>query len=118
MSRQRRRGRAAPQRPSSQLLDDLGLPLSWPVIGLTVAVLLVGFGPLALASLLNITGAAGKLLVALGPALVCVCFAALTYVFGTRAAADLGWSRRRVWLLTVLFLFLGALAGWGLFVSV
>jgi hypothetical protein len=94
------------------------LGLSWPVIGWSALVLLVGFTPLVLIGALEPGGVMRRLLAGLGPALVCLCFALLVLVYGMRYAASGGMSRRQVWALAGLFVALAALSGWGLFVSV
>jgi hypothetical protein len=94
------------------------LDLSWPVVGFTTLLLLVGFGPLLLAELLRLTPRSEALLVAAGPALVCLGFALLTLRYGLRHAEESGWSRGGIFALAALFVVLGALAGWGLFVSI
>ncbi|KAB8144900.1 hypothetical protein F8S13_03425 [Chloroflexia bacterium SDU3-3] len=119
MARPPSRGRRAPPPTSSRLLDELGLAgLSWQVVGLTAAVLALGFGPMLLASLLGTRGAAYGALVALGPGLVCLAFAALTWRYGMRHAAATGRSKLEIWLLVAMFVTLAALTWWGLFASV
>jgi len=116
--RQRRSGRAAPPTSRTSWLDDLGLDLSWPVVGLTLLILVFGFGPLALLGLFGTEGLGRKVLILSGPALVCLAFTLMTYYFGMRYADEGGMSRWAVWFLTGLFVVLGVLGCWGLFVSV
>ena len=119
--RSKSRGRAAPEPAPSffgSLLRELGLDLSWPVAGLTLLVLALGFGPLLLLGLFDIQGVARKIMIVIGPALVCIAFTLMTYYFGMRYADEGGMSRAGVWFLTGLFVVLGILGCWGLFVSV
>jgi hypothetical protein len=115
----RRRGRRTPGAPVNPLLADLGLSdVSWPVIGWTIAILTLGFGPLLIATLTGAAGIGRRFLVALGPALICLAFAGLTWKYGMSYAREMGQSKRRVYLLVALFVTLAGLAGWALFVSV
>lgn len=119
MPRPPSRGRRAPPPASSRLLYELGLAdLSWQIVGFTAAVLALGFGPMLLAALLGAEGAVRRGLVALGPALVCLTFAALTWRYGMRHAAAMGRSKLDIGMLAAMFVALAGLAGWGLFVSV
>lgn len=110
--RSRRTGRAAPEHVS--LLESLGIDLSWPVVILTLLVLVFGFGPLLLIDVFSTEGLGRKVLAAAGPVLVCLAFALMSYFYGMRA----GMSRNYVWGVVTMFVVLALLAGWGLFVSV
>lgn len=115
----RNRGRSAPRRSYNWLLDELGWSeLSWPVVGWTLVVLAVGFGPLLIINLTEVAGVGRKLLVALGPALVCMAFAGLTWKYGMETIERTGHSRQYIWLVTAMFVGLAGLVGWLLFVSV
>lgn len=119
MPRPPSRGRRAPPPARPHLLEELGLAgLSWQVVGLTAAILALGFGPMLLASLIGAQGAAYGALVALGPGLVCLAFAALTWRYGMRHAAAMGRSKLEIGLLAAMFVALAALTWWGLLVSV
>ncbi|HMO56919.1 MAG TPA: hypothetical protein PKA05_22595 [Roseiflexaceae bacterium] len=113
------RGRRVTRRSHMPLLATFGLEdLSWPVIGWTFALLIVGFGPWVLAMMLDVGGNTYRFLVALGPTLVGLGFAGMTWHYGMQYARAIGRSRRSIQLLTLLFVVLALLAGWGLFSSV
>ncbi len=83
-----------------------------------MTVLALGFGPLLLATLIEATGLTLQFLAALGPVLVCLAFAGLTWKYGMRYARDTGRSKQRIWLFVTMFVALAGLVGWALFVSV
>ena len=115
----RQRGRRTPGPTINPLLAELGWSdLSWPVIGWSIGILALGFGPLLIAALIDAAGISLQLLVALGPMLVCLAFAGLTWKYGMSYASEMGRSKRGIWLLVALFVALAALVGWVLFVSV
>jgi hypothetical protein len=117
--RPRRTGRAKVSRRTGMgFLRELLPDLSWPVTLLTLCILIIGFGPLLLLDGFNTEGLGRKVLAATGPVLVCLAFAVMTYFFGMRHADETGMSRQTIWAITILFVVLGILAGWGLFVSV
>ncbi|MBJ6759692.1 hypothetical protein JGU66_02880 [Myxococcaceae bacterium JPH2] len=84
---------------------------------LVVGLLVVGFGPLLLLAVLDVSGPLRKALVALGPVSICLGFAGLVLVCGYRYGAALKWSRRQTWGLAALFAGLGVLGGLGLWFS-
>lgn len=117
----RRRGEA-PAPPRSwwrQVLDELELSdaRGWLALALVLGVLVVGFGPLLLLGLLDVSGPSRRALVALGPVGICLGFAALVLVCGYRYGQALGWSRRQTWGLVALFVGLGLLGGLGLWLG-
>jgi hypothetical protein len=115
----RHRGRRTPERAINPILAELGWSdLSWPVFGWGAAILALGFGPLLIATLIGAAGISLKLLVALGPTLICLAFAALAWKYGMRYAPEMGRSKQQVWLLAAVFVALAGLVGWALFVSV
>lgn len=85
----------------------------WLVLGLLV----VGFWPLLLLAVMDVSGTARRLLVALGPVSICLGFVALILWCGYRYGELLRWSRRQTWGLAVLFLGMGLLGGVGLWFS-
>lgn len=114
--RTRPTGRAV--RTRSNILRELGIDLSWPVVGLTLLILAFAFGPLMLVGLFDIQGLGRNALIAAGPVVVTLAFAIMTYYFGMRHGDEIGMSRTHVWALVALFAVLGVVFGWGLFVSV
>lgn len=92
--------------------------LTGPIIGWTVFLLVIGIGPLLILELLNLEGLSARILAVLGPMLIGLGFTGLIYGYGMHYAPRLGWSRRRVYLLTALFMFMTVLGSWGLWVSV
>lgn len=114
-SAKRQRGRATPSSESHTLLDELGLP--GPTLPLAILILVIGFSPLLVLSLVEVGDTTRRLLAALGPVLVCLAFSVLIVLFGLRAAEGEA-ARIRTWFLFWLFLALGGLFGWGLYVSV
>ncbi|MCY1041884.1 hypothetical protein OV208_11220 [Corallococcus sp. bb12-1] len=117
--RRRRRPEPAREPPRSlgrQILDALELsgPSGWWGLGLVLGVLVIGFGPLLLLALLDVSGPTRKALVALGPVSICLGFAILVGVCARRYGKALGWSRRQAWLLMAMFVGLGLLGGLGL----
>jgi len=89
---------------------------SWSV-GLVVGLLVIGFWPLLLLAVLDVSGTPRKLLVAAGPMSICMGLAVLILVCGYRYGESLNWSRRQTWALAALFLGLGLLGGLGLWLS-
>ncbi|MCP3143112.1 hypothetical protein [Pyxidicoccus xibeiensis] len=117
------RRRREPQEPPRtwwwRLLDfmDLASPESQKGLALVLGVLVVGFGPLLLLAVLDVSGTARRALVALGPVSICLGFAALVLVCGYRYGEQLKWSRRQTWGLAALCLGMGLLGGLGLWFS-
>ena len=115
--------RHEPQEPPPswwrRLLDFLELsnPEALKGVGLVVGLLVIGFWPLLLLAVLDVRDTERKMLVALGPASICLGFAGLILVCGHRYGELLRWSRRQTWALAVLFLGLGLLGGVGLWFS-
>ncbi len=110
----RKQGRTV--RPTSQSgwLYELFPDFSWPAVGLTVLILLLGFSPLLVITLFALEGLALKLTAALSPVMVCAVFAIASYVYGKRAEME----PMSLWAIVGMFVVLGLLAGVGLFVSV
>jgi hypothetical protein len=96
---------------------DLSSPESLKGLGLVLVLLVIGFGPLLLLAVLDVSGTARKALVALGPVSICLGFAALVLVCGYRYGELLKWSRRQTWTLAALFVGMGLLGGLGLWFS-
>ncbi|RKH69022.1 hypothetical protein [Corallococcus llansteffanensis] len=117
------RRRREPQEPPRswwwRLLDflELSSPETWWGLGLVFGLLVVGFWPLLLLAVLDVSGTTRKVLVALGPVSICLGFAGLILVCGYRYGESLRWSRRQTWGLAALFLGLGLLGGLGLWFS-
>ncbi|MCY1023470.1 hypothetical protein [Pyxidicoccus sp. MSG2] len=114
--------REPPEPPRSwwwRFLDfmDLSSPESLKGLGLVLVLLVIGFGPLLLLAVLDVSGTARKALVALGPVSICLGFAGLVLVCGYRYGELLKWSRRQTWTLAALFVGLGLLGGLGLWFS-
>ncbi|WP_163995669.1 hypothetical protein [Pyxidicoccus caerfyrddinensis] len=114
--------REPPEPPRSwwqRFLDymDLSSPESLKGLGLVLVLLVIGFGPLLLLAVLDVSGTARKALVALGPVSICLGFAALVLVCGYRYGELLKWSRRQTWTLAALFVGMGLLGGLGLWFS-
>ncbi|WP_240356836.1 MULTISPECIES: hypothetical protein [Myxococcus] len=86
-------------------------------LGLVLGLLVIGFWPLLLLALMDVSGTPRKVLVALGPASICLGLALLILVCGHRYGESLRWSRRQTWGLAALFLGLGLLGGVGLWFS-
>ncbi|MFY2562941.1 hypothetical protein ACN469_35435 [Corallococcus terminator] len=103
----------------SRFLDfmELETPEGRWGLGLVVGLLVIGFWPLLLLAVLDVSGTPRKLLVALGPASICLGLALLILVCGHRYGESLRWSRRQTWGLAALFLGLGLLGGLGLWFS-
>lgn len=117
-----RRHRAPQESPRSwraRFLDfmELDSPEGRWGLGLVVGLLVIGFWPLLLLAVLDVSGTPRKLLVALGPASICLGLALLILVCGHRYGESLRWSRRQTWGLAALFLGLGLLGGVGLWFS-
>lgn len=87
---------------------------SWPAVGLTILILVLGFSPLLVIGLFELEGLALKLMAALSPVLVCAVFAIASYVYGKRAEME----EFSLWMIVGMFVVLGGLAGVGLFFSV
>lgn len=114
----RQRGRRIPRPITHSLLAELGWDVPWPVVSWSLVILALGFGPLLIATLTDAAGISLQVLTALGPVLVCLAFAGLTWKYGMIYASETGKSKRGIWLLVALFVALAALVGWALFVSV
>lgn len=84
---------------------------------LVLAVLVVGFWPLGVLAVADVSGTARRMLVAAGPVSICLGFAVLILWCGHRYGEGLQWSRRQTWGLAVMFLGLGLLGGLGLWFS-
>ncbi|RJS26163.1 hypothetical protein DRW03_06820 [Corallococcus sp. H22C18031201] len=115
----RREPHAPPRSWWRQVLDflELSSPEGQKGLALVVGLLVVGFGPLVLLAVLDVSGPLRKLLVALGPVSICLGFAGLVLVCGYRYGEALKWSRRQTWGLAVMFVGLGLLGGLGLWFS-
>lgn len=116
----RRRELRAPPRPWwLQVLDvmELSSPQGWLGLGLVLVLLVIGFGPLLLLAILDVSGPTRRVLVALGPVGICLGLAGLVLVCGYRLGESLGWSRRQTWSLAALFAGLGLLGGLGLWLG-
>lgn len=117
------RNRREPEEPPRSwwwhVLDflELSSPEGRWGVGLVLGLLVIGFWPLVLLAVLDVSGTARKVLVALGPASICLGFAALILICGYRYGEALRWSRRQTWGMAVLFLGLGLLGGLGLWLS-
>ncbi|NTX63590.1 hypothetical protein HUA74_23320 [Myxococcus sp. CA051A] len=103
----------------SRFLDfmELDSPEGRWGLGLVVGLLIIGFWPLLLLAVLDVSGTPRKVLVALGPASICLGLALLILVCGHRYGESLRWSRGQAWGLAALFLGLGLLGGVGLWFS-
>lgn len=114
--RRRREPLEPPRSWWRQFLDfmDLSSPEALRGLGLVLGLLVIGFWPLLLLAVLDVSGPPRKLLVALGPVSICLGFAGLILVCGYRYGPSLGWSRRQTWGLAALFLGMGLLGGLGL----
>lgn len=116
------RPRKPPEPPRSwwrQFLEfmELSSPQELWGLGLVLVLLVIGFGPLLLLALLDVSGTARKVLIALGPVSVCLGLAGLILVCGYRYGESLKWSRQQTWGLAALFLGMGLLGGLGLWFS-
>lgn len=114
--------REPPEPPRSwwrRFLDfmELSDPETLKGLGLVLVLLVIGFGPLLLLAVLDVSGTARKALVALGPVSICLGFAGLVLVCGYRYGELLKWSRRQTWTLAALFVGMGLLGGLGLWFS-
>ncbi len=118
-SRRRREPQEPPRSWWWRILDFMELTSPEGLRGflLVLGLLVVGFWPLVLLAVMDVSGTARKALVALGPASICLGFAALILVCGYRYGELLKWSRRQTWGLAVLFLGMGLLGGLGLWFS-
>ncbi|MCP3097903.1 hypothetical protein LZ198_03325 [Myxococcus sp. K15C18031901] len=96
---------------------ELSTPQAWGGLGLVFGLLVVGFWPLVLLAVLDVSGTPRKALIATGPASICLGFALLVLVCGYRYGESLKWSRRQTWSLAVMFLGMGLLGGLGLWFS-
>jgi hypothetical protein len=96
---------------------ELSSPQGWLGLGLVLVLLVIGFGPLLLLAVLDVSGPARRALVALGPVGICLGLAGLVLVCGYRFGESLGWSRRQTWSLAALFVGLGLLGGLGLWLG-
>ncbi|MFP2925686.1 hypothetical protein ACLESO_10785 [Pyxidicoccus sp. 3LG] len=117
------RRRHEPQEPPRswwrQFLDfmELSSPEGQWGLGLVLGLLVIGFWPLLLLAVVDVSGTPRKLLVALGPVSICLGLAGLVLVCGYRYGESLRWSRRQTWGLAALFLGMGLLGGLGLWFS-
>ncbi|QSQ27971.1 hypothetical protein JY651_03815 [Pyxidicoccus parkwayensis] len=96
---------------------ELSGPSGWGGLGIALAILVIGFGPLLLLAVLDVSGTARKALVALGPMGICVGLALLVLWCARRYGEALGWTRRQAWLLAGMFLGMGLLGGLGLWLG-
>ncbi|MFE8597708.1 hypothetical protein KYC5002_19670 [Archangium violaceum] len=117
--RRRREPQAPPPSWWRQVLDFLELdsPEGRRAFGLVFGLLVIGFWPLVLLAVMDVSGTPRKALVALGPVSICLGFAVLVLVCGYRYGESLKWSRRQTWGLAALFLGMGLLGGLGLWFS-
>lgn len=117
--RRRREPLEPPRSRWRQFLDfmELSSPEAVKGLGLVLGLLVVGFWPLLLLGVLDVSGTPRKLLVALGPVSICLGLAVLVLVCGYRYGELLRWSRRQTWGLAALFLGMGLLGGLGLWLS-
>lgn len=117
--RRRREPQDPPRSRWQQFLDytELSEPETVKGIGLVLGLLVIGFWPLLLLAVVDVSGTPRKLLVALGPASICLGLAVLILVCGHRYGEALKWSRRQTWTLAALFLGMGLLGGLGLWFS-
>jgi len=117
------RRRHEPQGPPpsrwQRFLDftELSNPETLRGVGLVLGLLVIGFWPLLLLAVMDVSGTPRKLLVALGPVSICLGFAALILWCGHRYGESLRWSRRQTWGMAALFLGMGLLGGVGLWFS-
>lgn len=96
---------------------ELSNPETLRGIGLVLGLLVIGFWPLLLLAFMDVSGTPRKLLVALGPASICLGLAGLVLVCGYRYGESLKWSRGQTWGLAALFLGMGLLGSVGLWFS-
>jgi hypothetical protein len=82
-----------------------------------LGLLVIGFWPLLLLAVMDVSGTPRKLLVALGPVSICLGFAVLVLWCGHRYGESLRWSRGQTWGLAALFLGMGLVGGVGLWFS-
>lgn len=117
--KRRRELREPPRTWWQQVLDVLELsgPQGVRGLGLALGLLVIGFWPLLLLAVLDVSGPARKALVALGPVSICLGLSGLVLGCGLRYGDALGMSRRQTWLLAALFTGLGLLGGLGLWFS-
>jgi hypothetical protein len=85
----------------------------WLVLGLVV----IGFWPLVVLGVADVSGTARRMLIAAGPVSICLGFSLLILLCGYRYGEGLNWSRRQTWGMALLFLGLGLLGGVGLWFS-
>jgi hypothetical protein len=86
-------------------------------LGLAVELLVIGFWPLLLLAVLDVSGTARKVLVALDPVSIYLGLSGLVLWCGFRYGDAIGMSRRQTWLLAALSTALGLLGGVGLWFS-
>ncbi|MCE9669893.1 hypothetical protein LY474_19015 [Myxococcus stipitatus] len=96
---------------------ELSTPEAWKGLALVFGLLVVGFWPLVLLAVMDVSGTPRKALIATGPASICMGFAGLVLVCGYRYGESLKWSRGQTWGLAALFLGMGLLGGLGLWFS-
>ncbi|ABF93094.1 hypothetical protein MXAN_6154 [Myxococcus xanthus DK 1622] len=113
------RHREPPRSWWTRFLDfmELSSPEGRWGLGLVLGLLVIGFWPLLLLAVLDVSGTPRKVLVALGPASICLGFALLILVCGYRYGESLRWSRAQTWGLAALFLGMGLAGGAGLWFS-
>lgn len=96
---------------------ELSSPEGRGGLWITLGLLVFCFWPLVLLGVLDVSGTRRKLLIALGPAAICLGFAVLILFCGYRYGASLKWSRAQTWGLAALFLGMGLASGAGLWFS-
>ncbi|WP_245772567.1 hypothetical protein [Myxococcus fulvus] len=113
------RRREPPQGPWARFLDfmELTSPEGKWGWGLVLGLLVIGFWPLALLGVLDVSGTSRKVLVALGPASICLGLALLVLVCGYRYGESLRMSRGKTWGLAALFVGMGLAGAAGLWFS-